>query len=80
MLPTFVVFNRNNMTINGERQKAQSMRFNMIFNERAAVVRYFSHRYFAGLSLVMNNSIFDDNNVIVNQNKWRARAFIGMRI
>ena len=80
MLPTFVVFNRNNMTINGERQKAQRLRFNMIFNERAAIVHYFSPRYFAGLSLVMNNSIFDDNNVIVNQNKWRARAFIGMRI
>ena len=80
MLPTFVVFNSNNMTINGERQKAQRLRFNMIFNERAAIVHYFSPRYFAGLSLVMNNSIFDDNNVIVNQNKWRARASFGMRL
>ena len=56
------------------------MRFNMIFNERVAIVRNFSPRYFAGATLVMNNSIFDDEAVVVNQNKWRARAFFGMRL
>lgn len=80
MLPTFVVYNRNNMTVNGDRKKAQHMRFNMIFNERAAIVYNFSPRYFAGATLVMNNSIFDDKSVVVNQNKWRARAFLGMRL
>ena len=80
MLPTFVVYNRNNMTVNGERKKAQTMRFNMIFNERAAIVHYFSPRYFASVTLAMNNSIFDDDVVVVNQNKWRARASFGMRL
>lgn len=80
MLPTFVVYNRNNMTVNDERRKAQHMRFNMIFNERAAVVHYFSPRYFAGATLVMNNSLFDDKAVVVNQNKWIARAFFGVRL
>ena len=80
MLPTFVVYNRNNFTVNGERKKAQHMRFNMIFNERAAIVYNFSPRYFAGTTLVMNNSVFDDDVVVVNQNKWRARAFVGMRL
>ena len=87
MLPTFVVYNRNNMTINGERKKAEHMRFNMIFNERAAIVHYFSGkgdmkstRYFAGITLAMNNSIFDDDVVVVNQNKWRVRAFLGLRL
>ena len=80
MLPTFVVFNRNNMTVNGVRKKAKHMRFNMIFNERVAVVRNLSPRYFIGATLVMNNSIFDDDAVVVNQNKWRARAFFGMRL
>ena len=80
MLPTFVVYNRNKMTINGERKEAQHMRFNMIFNERAAIVCHFSPRYFAGLTLVMNNSVFDDDVVVVNQNKWRARASLGMRL
>ena len=80
MLPTFVVFNRNNMTVRDERKEAQRMRFNMIFNERAAIVHNFSSRYFAGATLVMNNSVFDDDAVVVNQNKWRARAFIGLRL
>jgi len=79
-LPTYVVYNRNNMTVRGYRKKAQHMRFNMIFNERAAVVYQFSPRYFAGATLVMNNSVLDDEAVVVNQNKWRARAFIGVRI
>lgn len=80
VLPTFVVYNRNKFTVNGERKKAQHMRFNMLFNERAAIVRNFSSRYFAGATLVMNNSVFDDDVVVVNQNKWRARAFIGLRL
>ena len=80
MLPTFVVYNRNKFIMNGERKEAKRMRFNMIFNERAAIVRNFSSRYFAGITLAMNNSIFDDNVVVVNQNKWRARAFFGMRL
>ena len=80
MLPTFVVYNRNNLTVNGERKKAERMRLNMIFNERAAVVYQFSPRYFAGVTLVMNNSVFDDDKVVVNQNKWRARAFFGFRL
>lgn len=67
-------------TVNGVRRKAQHMRFNMIFNERAAIVHYFSPRYFAGATLVMNNSVFDDEAVTVNQNKWRARAFFGLRL
>lgn len=80
MLPTFVIYNRNKFTVNGERKVAQRMRFNMIFNERAAIVNNFSPRYFAGATLVMNNSIFDDDVVVVNQNKWRARAFFGLRL
>ena len=46
----------------------------------AAIVHNFSSRYFAGATLVMNNSILDDDIVVVNQNKWRARAFIGVRL
>ena len=80
LLPTFVVYNRNNMTVNDVRKEAQRMRFNMIFNERAAVVYNISPRYFSGATLVMNNSVFDDDAVVVNQNKWRFRAFMGMRL
>ena len=79
ILPTVVVYNRNKMIVNGEEKEAQHIRVNMIFNERLAVVYNFSPRFFAGANLVMNNSVFDDKNVTVNQNKWRARAFFGMR-
>ncbi|MBQ2210898.1 MAG: DUF4421 family protein [Prevotella sp.] len=79
LLPTAVVYNRNKMIVNGENKEAQNIRFNVIFNERLAVVYNFSMRYFAGATLVMNNSVFDDKNLVVNQNKWRARAFIGVR-
>ena len=52
----------------------------MLFNERVAIVRNFSPRSFFDATLVMNNSVFDDNVVVVNQNKWRARAFFGLRL
>lgn len=80
ILPTVVVYNRNNMTVNGKRKEAQHMRLNMLFNERAAVVYNFSPRYFVSLTAVVNNSVFKDDNVTVNQNKWRARASFGMRL
>ncbi|MBR5747763.1 MAG: DUF4421 family protein [Prevotella sp.] len=79
MLPTFVIYNHNHMTVNGERRNAKHFSPSMIFNERAAVVYNFSPRYFAGATLTMSNSFFD-NDVTVNQNKWRARAFVGMRL
>ena len=79
MLPTVVVYNHNYMTVNGVRKDAPHLGLSMIFNERAAVVCNISPRYFAGATLTMSNSIFD-NDVMVNQNKWRAQAFIGMRL
>lgn len=79
-LPTFVVYNRNKLIVNGEEREVSHMRFHMIFNERAAVVYNFSSRYFAGATLVMSNSVFDNSAVTINQNKWRARAFFGLRL
>lgn len=80
LLPTFVVFNRNNLTIDTDSRGAGPMRFNMIFNERVAVNYNISSRWFAGSTLVMSNSLFDDRMVVANQNKWIARTFIGMRL
>ncbi len=79
-LPTFVVYNRNKLTINDESQHAGRMKFNMLFNERAAVVYNFSSRYFVGLTGVATNSLFVDDAVTVHQNKWVAHAFVGMRL
>lgn len=80
LLPTFVVYNRNKLTINDESQYANKMRFNMLFNERAAIVYNISPHYFAGLTAIVNNSLFVDKAVTVHQNKWVAHAFVGVRL
>lgn len=80
LLPTIVVYNRNKLTINGESQHAKQMRFNMLFNERAAVVYNFSPRYFLGINALATNSLFIDKAMTVHQNKWNASAFVGMRL
>ena len=68
------------MKVNGERKEATHMRLNMIFNERAAIVYNFSSPYFAGITAVVSNSIFNDDAITVRQNKWHARAFFGVRL
>lgn len=78
-LPTFVVYQHNRLAVNGEDIRENRSNFNMIFNERAAVVYHFSPRLHAGTSLMMSNSVFDDENVRVRQNKFLVRAFIGVR-
>ena len=66
--------------VNGEENKVNHMRLNMVFNERAAVVYRFSPRCFAGANLIMSNSIFDDKAVVINQNKWLVHSFVGIRL
>ena len=79
-LPIFVVYNRNDITVDDERVKVGHMRFDMLFNERAAVVYNFSPRYFAGINALANNSLFGGNHVTIHQSKWAAHAFIGVRL
>jgi len=78
-LPTLVFYNRNNLTINGKRTKMTTKFPDMIFNERVAIIHNFSPRYFAGATLVINNTLYNDNDVIINQNKWVTRGFFGIR-
>ena len=79
-LPIFVVYNRNDITVDDERVKVGHMRFDMLFNERAAIVYNFSPRYFAGINALANNSLFGGNHVTIHQSKWAAHAFIGVRL
>lgn len=79
-LPTFVVYRHNRLSVNNEQVSGNGMGFNMIFNERASVVYHFSPRYFAGATMLMSNSIFDNDDVVIKQNKWLARAFFGLRL
>ncbi|MCR5132206.1 MAG: DUF4421 domain-containing protein [Prevotella sp.] len=79
-LPTLVLFNRNNITVDGERKKMHTSFPDVILNERLAIVRNFSTKYFAGLTVVMSNTLFNNSSIKINQNKWRARAFFGVRL
>ena len=78
-LPSFVVYKHNRLTVNGEEMKDYGLCFNMLFNERVAVVYHFTPRFNAGASLIMSNSIYNNDNIKINQNKWLARAFFGVR-
>ena len=79
-MPTVVGYNHNRLYVNNGRIGASRMRLNMIFNERAAAVYHFSERCFAGATLMMSNSVFDDKAVVINQNKGIAHAFVGIRL
>lgn len=78
-LPSFVVYKHNRLTVNGEEMKDHGLCLNMLFNERVAVVYHFMPRFNAGASLIMSNSIYNNDNIKINQNKWLARAFFGVR-
>ena len=79
VLPSLVVYKHNRLTVNGDEMKDHGLCFNMLFNERVAVVYHFTPRFNAGASLIMSNSIYNNDNIKINQNKWLARAFFGVR-
>jgi len=79
-LPTLVFYNRSNITIDDDRKDIHTKFPDMIFNERVAIIRNFPPRYFAGATLIINNTLYNDNSVIINQNKWRTRIFFGVRL
>jgi hypothetical protein len=78
-LPSIVAYKHNRLTVNDEEMKDHGLCFNMLFNERVAVVYHFTPRFNAGVSLIMSNSIYNNDNIKINQNKWLARAFFGVR-
>lgn len=80
-MPTFILFNNNNITINDEKRDMKTRFPDMILNEHVAVVHTFSPRYFAGVTLVMSNSLYGDrDNLRINNNHWRMRTFLGIRL
>ena len=79
-LPSAVLYKHNRLTVNGDEMKDHRLCFNMIFNERAALVYHFTPRYNAGASLIMSNSFYDNGDIKFNQNKYLARAFFGVRL
>ncbi len=79
-MPSAVLYKHNRLTVNGHELKDHRLCFNMIFNERAAIVYHFTPRYNVGASIIMSNSIYDNGDIKINQNKWLTRAFFGVRL
>jgi hypothetical protein len=79
-LPSAVLYKHNKLTVNNQEMRDHGLSFNMIFNERAAVVYHFTPRFNVGASIIVSNSIFDNDKISINQNKYLARAFFGVRL
>ena len=79
-MPSAVLYKHNRLTVNEHELKDHRLCFNMIFNERAALVYHFTPRYNIGASIIMSNSIYDNGDIKINQNKWLTRAFFGVRL
>ena len=79
-LPTVVIGNYNNVKLNNERQDMDNKFPNFILAERGAMVYNFSEKWFAAGSIVVTNSMLDDDDVEINFTKWRGLLSVGMRL
>lgn len=79
-LPTFVVFKQNVLSVNHDEEKDKKMGFNMILNNRAAVVYHITPRYNVGATFTMTTPLINNDEVVVKQTKWMAHVFFGLRL
>ena len=80
VLPNLVVLNLNNIRIDGEKSPMRTRFPDFIFTERAAIVYYFSPKYFTGATFVTSSSLLSDRRIDINYRKWRLRVFLGLRL
>ena len=78
-MPTIVVYNYNNVTMDGVKMKEYTHFPDMLINSRVAIVYNISPKYFIGSNLVVNSSTFGNFRHYTYQTKWRARATFGVR-
>ena len=80
VLPNLVVLNLNNIRIDGEKSPMRTRFPDFIFTERAAIVYYFSPKYFTGATFVTSSSLLSDRRIDIYYRKWRLRVFLGLRL
>lgn len=79
-LPQFVVFNRCWLAVSDGSERMPYRFPNVIAVGRLAVVRHFG-RYYAGINSVVNTShIGNSNELSLDNTKWRARLFVGVKL
>lgn len=79
-MPTLIVWNSSNITVDGEKQKMGYRFPELIFNSRLAVVFNVSERYFLAATAVMNLMTYHTRHSFAAQNKWYTRASFGVRL
>lgn len=79
-LPTFMVSSHTSMTFGGYRVPLDYHFPEVIITGRGAVVKQ-TNNLFYGLSMVYNfTNIGDEESFALHNQKWRARAFFGIRL
>ena len=79
-LPTFMVSSHTSMTFGGIRVPLDYHFPEVIITGRGAVVKQ-TNNLFYGLSMVYNfTNIGDEESFALHNQKWRARAFFGLRL
>lgn len=80
LLPAVIVFNNNNVTVNGEREDENTHFPEMMVQGRFAAVYSMNSKYFMGFTSIANSSRLGYSDHYTRQNKWRVRMFLGIRL
>ncbi len=79
-LPTLIIYSRTSMNIGGTRVPLHYHFPEIIITSRGAAVRQIGNKFF-GVSMVFNTtSIGNTKSLAVENQKWHARAFFGIRL
>jgi hypothetical protein len=80
-LPTFIVFSNTALTLDNTRIPLRYHFPEVILTARGSVVRQIKRNTFTGLSMVFNfTNIGNKKNLEIENTKWRARFFYGIRL
>lgn len=79
-LPTFIVYSNTSFIVNEESVPLDYHFPEVIITSRGAIIRQFGNM-FAGITMVFNFiNIGDQKQLAIHNNKWRARAIVGVRL
>lgn len=79
-LPTFIVYSKTSMTFGDSRVPLRYHFPEVIITGRGAVVRQRGNKFY-GLSMVYNfTNIGNEESLALHNQKWRIRAFFGLRL
>ena len=79
-LPTFTVYSNTSLKVNDERIPLKYHFPQVIITARGAIIRQFGNK-FVGLTMVYNyTNIGDENELSIQNTKWRTRLLFGFRL